>query len=183
MKDLSLSSNGANPGGKSRVEMIVAQLASLDESELFHVRAAIENLQPTDLEKLDLNAELALQFRQAKLLLTEVQKEAGVPANQKAQIFNSVRAQLADIVKQQESVWGMERLKTFEQAVLKVLKALPQDMRDLFFDLYCKHLPNGTFQGTPIADVGKDGDAGAAPEPAPAPGPAPKPAPARAVGP
>lgn len=156
MKDLSLSANSQNPDGKSRVDLICAQLGSLDENDLAQIRFKIDELQPLDLEALDLNAELALQFRLAKALLVEVQKAGDIPANQKAQIFNSVRAQLADIVKQQESVWGMERLKGFEVAFLKAANSLPDEARDLFFDLYAKFLTGGTFQGVPIDQVGKD---------------------------
>lgn len=156
LKDHSLKSNSQNPTGVDRLELVLKQIVSMDESELAAIRNVIDGIQPLDLEKLDLNAELALQYRQAKQLLAEVQKDSTVPANQKAQVFNSVRAQLSDIVKQQESVWSMERLKTFEVAFLKAANALTPDARDLFFDLYMKHLSGSVMAGVPIADIGAD---------------------------
>lgn len=155
LKDHSLATNTLNPSGASNVELIIKLLTNLDDAELAEVRFRIEELQPLNLEKLDLNAELALQFRQAKLLLVEAQKAQDVPTNQKAQIFNTIRAQLADIVKQQESVWSMERLKTFETAFLKAANAMTDEARDLFFDLYSKHLPGGMIRNVAIADVGR----------------------------
>jgi len=165
IKDYSLKDNaGGQGGGKplgNRTEQVIKLLADLDDSELAEIRYAIDELQPLDLEKLDLNAELALQYRMAKVLLVEVQKDSATPANQKAQIFNAVRAQLSDIVKQQESVWSMERLKTFEVAFLKAANALTPEARDVFFELYVQYLTNKTMAGVPIDQVGT-----AAPAPA-----------------
>lgn len=164
LKDHSLKGNSQNPTGKSNVELVLQLLSKMDESELAEVRNGIDELQPLDLEALDLTAELALQYRQAKALLQEVQRDSATPANQKAQIFNTVRNQLGDIVKQQESVYSMERLKTFETALLKAANAMTPDARDLFFDLYVKHLSNNVMAGVPIAEIGNRQPAPAAPD-------------------
>jgi hypothetical protein len=140
LKDFSLKSNTANPGSKSKLDLVIDQLPGFDDKELAELRYALDALLPLDLGKLDLAEELALQFRQAKVLLVEVQRDATTPANQKAQIFNSVRAQLESIVKQQEVVWSMERLKKFEVAFIKAANLLTPEARDAFFDLYGEFL-------------------------------------------
>lgn len=155
LKDHSLTGNTLNPGGADQVDLVVRLMKNMGEGELAEIRFHLETLQPIDLEKLDLNAELALQYRQAKELMVTAQKDVGVPTNQKAQLFNTLRAQLEGIVKQQESVYSMERLKTFETAFLKAANAMTADARDLFFDLYSKHLPGGTMRNVPIAEVGQ----------------------------
>lgn len=155
LKDHSLQGNTLNPSGDDQVDLVMRLMGNMGESELAAIRFHLEELQPIDLEKLDLNAELALQYRQAKELMVTAQKDHGVPTNQKAQLFNTLRAQLADIVKQQESVYSMERLKTFETAFLKAANAMTAEARDLFFDLYSKHLPGGTIRDVAIAEVGR----------------------------
>lgn len=124
------------PAPVSLVTLLMPEIEKLSEAELSDLRHQIDLRLHLDLGQLDLGDELALQFRQAKALLHEVQGDKDVAANQKAQIFNSVRAQLAEIVKQQESVWSMERLKIFEVAFVKASRLLTDEARDAFFDLY-----------------------------------------------
>lgn len=138
LKEHSLASNSQPKA--SGVAAIIEQINKLDESDLLQVRTNIDALLKLDLDSLDLNEELNLQYRQAKSLLLEVQKDNSVPANQKAQMFNAARAQLADIIKQQESVWGMQRLKKFEVAFVKAANLLTEEARAAFFDLYGEYL-------------------------------------------
>lgn len=140
IKDFSLKGNTANPGGKSRLELIIKQLPDLTEGELAELRYSVDALLPLDLGSLDLAEELALQFQQAKALLVDVQRASDIPANQKAQIFNSVRGQLESIVKNQEVVWSMERLKKFEVALVKACGLLTDEAKAAFFDLYSQFL-------------------------------------------
>lgn len=124
----------------SAVQLLLPSLEPLSEAELIELRHEIDLLIQLDLGQLNLSEELALQFRQAKALLFEVQNDDEVAANQKAQIFNAVRAQLREIVAQQEVVWSMERLKTFEVAFVKVSHMMSSEQREAFFDLYGKYL-------------------------------------------
>ena len=93
-----------------------------------------------DLGNLNLAEELSLQFRQAKALLHEVQGDKSIATNQKAQILNSARAMLSDIVRQQAEVYNMERLKKFENAFVKSANAMSAEQREIFFELYGKYL-------------------------------------------
>lgn len=124
----------------SAVSLLLPAIEALSEADLIELRHQIDLRLQLDLDTLNLSEELALQFRQAKALLNEVQSDKDVAANQKAQIFNSVRAQLAEIVRQQESVWSMERLKIFESAFIKAARLLTEESRNAFFDLYGRFL-------------------------------------------
>lgn len=124
----------------SPVTLLLPEIEKLSEAELVELRHEIDLRLQLDLDQMDLSEELALQYRQAKALQQEVQGDKQTPANQKAQIFNSVRAQLAEIVKQQESVYSMERLKVYEVAFVKATRLLTAEARDAFFDLYGRFL-------------------------------------------
>lgn len=128
------------PAPMSAVNLLLPEIEKLSESELSDLRHEIDLRLQLDLGQLDLSDELALQFRSAKALLHEVQGDKTIATNQKAQILNSARAMLSDIVKQQESVWSMERLKIFEVAFIKASRLLTGEARDAFFDLYSRFL-------------------------------------------
>lgn len=143
IKDHSIKTNtkGAVP---TPVEMLLPSLEALSEADLVELRHQLDLRLSLDLSTLDLAEELALQFRQAKALLNEVQNDKSTPVNQKSQIFNSVRTQLGDIVKQQDVVWNMQRLKKYETAFVKSVHLLNDEARNAFFDLYGEHLKDPT---------------------------------------
>lgn len=116
-------------------------LANLDDAGLLELRNRIDARLTTDISQLNLTEELGLQFRAGKLLLAKVQEDAETPANQKAQVFNSVSAMLTKIIEQQELVFNAERLKRYEAAMLKVLELCgTAEQRAIFFDLYGEFL-------------------------------------------
>lgn len=119
-------------------------LEGMDEAALLKLRAQLDDKLQVEIRQINLTEELGLQYRAGKLLLEETQNDPEVPANQKAQVFNSVNSMLASIVKMQESIYSMERLKRYETAFLKALETLPKEGKEAFFDLY------GTF----LADKG-----------------------------
>lgn len=124
----------------SVVDQLLPTLEKFSESELQELRHQIDVRLHLDLEQLNLAEELGLQFRQVKALLYEIQGDKQVPTNQKAQIVNSARAMLSDIVRQQEIVWNAERFKTYEVAFVKVAGMLSAEQREVFFDLYGRYL-------------------------------------------
>lgn len=156
LKDHSLA--GMPP--KAGVDALLKQLVSLNDAELVELRHAVDARLVLDLGELDLAKELALQYTQGKALLSEVQGDRDTPANQKAQIFSAVRNQLADIVKQQDMVWGMQRLKVFEAAFLKAARLLTGDAKVAFFDLYKEQLgPESKEMVRTALGLEKDGNA------------------------
>lgn len=166
---------GDNAGAKPSAAGLDAAMKIIDKlpiEDLVALRYKLDSMLPINLEDLDLGQELALQYAAGRALLAAVQIDATIPTNQKSQIFNAVRAQLADIVKQQESVWGMERLKKFEVALVKAANLLTEEARAAFFDLYGQFLKGAMIAGTPITEVGRTPDE---PETALASAPNPKP--------
>lgn len=115
-------------------------LDGLSSEELISLRHRLDKKLNLDLTKLNLAEELGMQYRSGMILLASVQEDSETPANQKAQVFNSVGTMLKDIVKQQKVVYDAERLKRFEGAFLKVLEDLPIEAKRKFFDLYGEYL-------------------------------------------
>ena len=140
LKSHSLAATPPKPKALTAVEVLLPEIERLSESELGDLRHEIDLRLHLDLSKLDLSEELALQFRQVKALLHEIQNDSATPVNQKSQLFNSARGQLSDIIRQQEAVWSMERLKTYEVAFVKCAHLLTEEARAAFFDLYGTYL-------------------------------------------
>lgn len=154
LKDHSLIDNAGAKTNTPSVEAAIKLIEKLDVEDLVAVRYKVDSMLPINLEDLDLGQELALQYAAGRALLAAVQTDATIPTNQKSQIFNAVRAQLADIVKQQESVWGMERLKKFEVALVKAANLMTEEGKAAFFDLYSQYLKGGIIANVPVEQVG-----------------------------
>jgi hypothetical protein len=156
LKDHSLGASAPKTG----VDALLSQLDGLSDAELVELRHAVDARLVLDLGELDLAKELALQYTQGKSLLSEVQGDRDTPANQKAQIFSAVRNQLSDIIKQQDMVWGMQRLKAYEAAFLKAARLLTSEAKIAFFDLYKEQLgPEARGQVRTALDLPKDSNA------------------------
>lgn len=117
-----------------------AHIAGLSEDDLLKLRHAVDKKLQIDPRMLNMADELGLQYRAGMALLASIQDDKDVPANQRAQVFNSVGAMLEKIVKQQKVVYDAERLKRYEAALLKTLKSMPEEQQTLFFNLYGDYL-------------------------------------------
>lgn len=115
-------------------------LEGLDTDQLLALRHRLDKKLNLDLTKLNLADELGLQYRAGMALLASVHSDSETPANQRAQVFNSVGAMLDKIIKSQKIVYDAERLKRFESAFLKVLEGMPLEAKHKFFDLYGEYL-------------------------------------------
>lgn len=126
----------------SSVPKEVTQLVStLSEKQLMNLRHHLDMLLQIEINQLNLTEELGLQYRQGKILLDSLDDKT--PANQRAQVFNSVQAQLEKIIKQRAAVFNQERLKHYEGALLKVLDMQGNEKaKELFLELYGAHLRN-----------------------------------------
>ncbi len=138
MKDHSLKAPEAQAANR---------LDGLNESQLLDLRVEIDSRLHIRIADLDLTEELGLQYQMAKILLSQVQTDKDIPANQRAQVFNTVREQLTQIVKMQEAVWNMERLKRYEAAFKKSVETFRNyddnratTMMEVFMDLYGDYL-------------------------------------------
>lgn len=121
-------------------EKPATDIADLSEDQLLALRAEIDDKLQIGIKNLNLTEELGLQYRNGMKLLKDIQSDNSTPANQKAQVFNSVSGMLEKIVKMQESVYSMERLKRYEVAFLKAIETLPVEGKENFFDLYGSYL-------------------------------------------
>jgi uncharacterized protein (UPF0147 family) len=115
-------------------------IADLSEDDLLKLRHAVDKKLQIDPRMLNMADELGLQYRSGMALLASIQDDKDVPANQRAQVFNSVGAMLEKIVKQQKVVYDAERLKRYEAAWMKTMKSLPEEQQKLFFNLYGDYL-------------------------------------------
>lgn len=81
---------------------------------------------PQNLETLDVAAELALAYQQAKRLAEAAEFDDETPLNQKAQIVNSLNSILASITKSRAEIYSAERNRAMESALLSTLKKFPE---------------------------------------------------------
>lgn len=133
------------------LQPVFDMLNALPDDAAMRVRQFLDATLHIDIGSLDLADELAITYRQGKNLLAQIENDHTTPVNQKAQMFNTVQAQLKQMVDMREEVYSQERLKRFEGALLKVFKVLPDDnARHIFFETYSDYL--------------KDPDAGDKPE-------------------
>ena len=95
-----------------------------------------EPVKQTELKDLDLEVELLAQYKKAQALLDDADKE---PLNQKAQTLNSITLILQAIIKSQQDLYNIERLKTLENTLIKVLQDFPE-IKHQFLDAYEKEL-------------------------------------------
>lgn len=89
-----------------------------------------------DLKDLDLEHELLKQYQRAQELLEFSDDE---PLNQRAQTLNSITSILQAIIKLQQDLYNMERLKTLENTLVNTLQEFPQ-LKEKFLDSYRKNL-------------------------------------------
>lgn len=133
--------SGSAPPSKRPTHHLQVDLAGLDVDELLELRAQIDDRLPVKaLKDLDLERELVLQLLASQRLQRDVLEDDETPANQRAQVSNSVAAILAQLVKLQAGVYTSERLKKIEQILIEVLNQLPEEQQDAFHQAYAKGL-------------------------------------------
>lgn len=98
--------------------------------------APTEEHRPQALQELDLETELLKQYQKAQDML---ESSSGEPLNQKAQTLNSITNILQAIIKSQQDLYSIERLKTLENTLIKVLQDFPE-IKHQFLDAYEKEL-------------------------------------------
>lgn len=89
-----------------------------------------------ELKDLDLEKELLNQYKKAQELL---EFSDGEPLNQKAQTLNSITNILQAIIKSQQDLYNVERLKTLETTLITVLQGFPE-IKHKFLDAYEREL-------------------------------------------
>lgn len=113
-------------------------LDALTQIQLLTLRALVDQRLPTTkLQDVDMSEELVLQMLAIKALQANVSEDKSVPANQRAQVANSLSAALVNLVKLQSDVYTSERFKRMEQFLIEFLNSF-EDMarRKELFDRY-----------------------------------------------
>lgn len=125
--------------GAMPTKVTPAMLDGLTHQELRALREAIDRKLPDNsLDELNLEKELVSQYHKTKLLMDEVLHDDDTPANQRAQVANSVVSTLAQLVKLQEDLRREESLKLAESVFIEVIATQPIEIKDAFFDEYEK---------------------------------------------
>ena len=122
-------------------------VASADQTELMRLYKLIQVELDLDVNNINLTEALALQFKQGQQFADEILHDKNTPANQRAQVYNTVNASVEKIAKMRGMIMNQERLKRYETAVLKAIEVFKtsypeaaSDMRDVFMDLYGEFL-------------------------------------------
>lgn len=143
MSEESPSENEAKPSGLKRYSLgnlakeKNLDLDSMDLEELLALRDEVAAKLPVSaLKDIDLEQELVLQFQRNKRLQTEVAQADDVPTNQRAQVSNSVRSGLMELIKLQQAVYNAEQCRKMEAALAKALRTLPEEAQRVFYDAY-----------------------------------------------
>ncbi len=112
-------------------------IGHLDEDELLALLDAVEaRLPPAKLAHLNLEEELVRQLHRAKALQSKVLEDDETPANQKAQVMNTVASVIGDIVKMQERLFNAERFKALEGYLIDSIKLMPPEQAEAFLAAY-----------------------------------------------
>ena len=85
---------------------------------------------------INLQAETIRLFRQTKKLLATVLKDVRTPANQKAQVANSLSSLLRALSTQQIELYNAERLRRLEAVIIRMVRDLPDEHAERFLAAY-----------------------------------------------
>lgn len=126
---------------KSRDEIDV-NLDQYSDEELLTLRAMIDDRLPvTKLKHINLQEESVIQYMQSRKLLNDVMSDPEVPPNQKAQVNNSVQANLTALDRMQKSTYTQERNKQLEYIVVNLVNELPDiEAKKKFLDELARRL-------------------------------------------
>jgi len=112
-------------------------LDSYSQDQLLELRAAVdERLPQRTLNNVNLEKELVTQLQHAQKLQKDTLEDDSVPANQQAQVLNSVANTLQMLAKLQIDLYDAERLKRLEQILIECLKELPAEAQESFMNAY-----------------------------------------------
>lgn len=91
---------------------------------------------PTTLAQLNLDSELLDNYQEAKDFRDFILSNDSIPPNQVAQVMNTLTSILKEIVKMQEDLHNIERIKRMEYAIIHALKDMPDEVKQAFMDEY-----------------------------------------------
>lgn len=120
---------------------LYGSLSLMAEAQLLDMRQRIDDLLPTrSLKSLNMEQELVVQLQIVQKLQDEVMDDTDTPANQRAQVANSVASTMQTLAKLQVELYDSERLKKIEACLILAVDNLPQEAQVLFFAEYERSL-------------------------------------------
>lgn len=125
--------------------IVPSALDRYSPEELLALRERIdEKLPHRTLNNVNLEKELVIQLGHAQKLQKDTLDDDQTPANQKAQVLNSVASTLQMLGKLQIELYDAERLKRLEQILVEAIKNLPKESQEQFLEAYERELVAGT---------------------------------------
>lgn len=79
-------------------------------------------VQAKTLNELDLDSELLDQYKNAKTILEDILSAEDIAPNQKAQVINTITSILQAIIKTQQDLHNVERIKLIEATLIETLQ-------------------------------------------------------------
>jgi len=124
-------------GAAFQASVSPSSLDMMSVAELLALKNEVEmRLPASSLTDMDLEEELVHQYQKVKMLQDEVLTDGETPANQKAQVANSVASTLQQLVTMQTKFHTSERLKEIEGRLIKTLNRMPEQYMTEFFAWY-----------------------------------------------
>lgn len=100
---------------------------------LDEIRATLPS---TNLVDMNMEEELILQYQAVRSLQNSIFDDETVPANQKAQVANSVASVLSSLADLQNKTYTSERFKRIETLLIRHLSKLPEETAAVFLEDY-----------------------------------------------
>jgi len=112
-------------------------LDAMSQEELLMLHSNVEaRLQGVRLQDVNLVRETLIQLQKAKALQGKAaETENNVPMNQRAQVQNSIASILSNLARIQIELHDSESIKRIKAALVRVLRTLPAEKQNEFFDL------------------------------------------------
>lgn len=109
----------------------------LEDIPLHEEKQPVKQAETLDLNiPIDVQAELYLQYHNAKRLFVYTESDPDTPTNQKAQVLNTLAAILAQITKTQTELHSIQRVRAIEETLIAILKEQSEEFRQTFMNLY-----------------------------------------------
>jgi len=94
---------------------------------------------PVALDTLNLESEFLVQYNSARKLLHDASYDPEISLNQKASLINSITSIINALVKGQQELYSIERVKKIEGCLLRTLKEFPE-LQSSFMEKYKESL-------------------------------------------
>ena len=118
-------------------ETPIRSLDNMSELELFGLYEEVKARLPKPrLAKIDVLNEALLAHAKAKLVEAQAAADKTVPYNQKAQVLNTLSATIKALGALQNNLYDSERVKAIEQTIIGIMRDMPKELKDTFFEVY-----------------------------------------------